>query len=179
MNNNKKSKFYESEGLDLPLMYVYLAGYMSGEKLKQCIAWRKEIRHFYKNWKDSSRAYPFIFLDPFNGKELETIDSKGLTSSVPSKAIVYGDYKSVKKADILVVNLDIFGADRPSIGTYCEMAWAWQMKKPIITIAKNKDILKKHPFIQEFTTIFVENVDELLEKKHLNTFYKRIAGAIY
>ena len=136
--------------VDSPIMYVYLAGYMSGEKLKQCLAWRREIRKHYGNWKGAGVPYPIAFLDPFNGAELETIDKKGLKSSVPYRAIVHGDLKSVEKAEILVVNLDTFGADRPSIGTFCEMAWAYYLKKPMIVIVDDKSILKQHPFIKEF-----------------------------
>ncbi len=165
--------------VDLPIMYVYLGGYMSGEKLKECTAWRKEIRSYYGNWKNAGVPYPIAFLDPWNGAELKTIDKKGLTSSVPAKAILLGDYKSVQKADVLVVNWNTFGADRPMVGTPCEMAWAWEMRKPIITIIDKENALRKHPFIGGFTTIFAENVGELLEAKHLNTFYKRIAGAVY
>ena len=33
---NPDVKFAASRGLDLPLFYIYVAGYMSGEKLKEC-----------------------------------------------------------------------------------------------------------------------------------------------
>lgn len=124
---NPDIKYSHSKGVDLPLMYVYLAGYMSGEKLHECTEWRKQIREHYRNWEINSQspegkkeylAFPIAFLDPFNGKEVKTIDLKGLTSSIPPKAIIDGDLMSVKKADVVVANLDTFGADRPMIGTH-------------------------------------------------------------
>lgn len=164
--------------VDSPILYVYLAGYMSGEKLEQCLAWRKQIREHYSNWKGAGVPYPIAFLDPFNSGEHKSIDTKGLTSAVPSKAILMGDFMSVQKADVIVANINNFGSDRPMIGTLCEMAWGWQLNKPIITIDEVKT-LRNHPFIAEFTTIFVDNAQELLDRKYLNTFYKRISGALY
>jgi hypothetical protein len=200
---NPEMKYAHSKGIDLPLMYVYLAGYMSGEKLKECTEWRLKIREHYRKWekKNFSKlklaeyngdlgyvekptyewlAFPIAFLDPFNGKEIETIDKKGLTSSFPPNSIVHSDYMSVCKADIVVANLDTFGADRPSIGTHWELAWTWTQKKPFILIVPEgmKETYTKHPFTAQASWI-VESVDELLDKKVLESFYKRIAGAIY
>ena len=191
---NPEIKYAHSKGVDLPLMYVYLAGYMSGEKLKETTEWRKQIRKHYRKWeerllgnkglgfdqKTEWLAFPMAFLDPYNGKEFETIDKKGLTSSIPANAIIHGDYMSVTKSDIIVANLDTFGADRPSIGTHWELAWCWQMKKPFVLIVPTgmKEIYTKHPFTSQASWV-VESVNELLEKRVLETFYRRMAGAIY
>ena len=94
-----------------------------------------------------------------------------------SHAIIHGDYLSVCKADIVCANLDTFGADRPSIGTHWELAWTWQMKKPFVLITDNENY-KYHPFTSQASWI-VKDVNELLEEKVLETFYRRIAGAIY
>ena len=195
-NFNPEIKYAHSKGVDLPLMYVYLAGYMSGEKLKECTEWRKKIRDHYRNWettpadintigdckqvKYETLAFPIALLDPFNGKEVKTIDKEGLTSSVPAHAIIHGDYLSVCKADIIVASLDTFGAERPSIGTHWELAWAWQMKKPFVLIVPEgmRKTYTLHPFTNQASWI-VESVDELLEKGVLETFYRRMAGAIY
>jgi len=187
---NPDIKYAHSKGIDLPLMYVYLAGYMSGEKLEECTSWRKKIREYYRNWEKVERsetvqreeisAFPIAFLDPFNGKEINTIDKKGLTSSFPPNSIVHSDYMSVNKADMVVANLDTFGSERPSIGTHWELAWCWMMKKPFVLIVPEgqKEIYIKHPFTAQSSWI-LESVDELLEKGVLESFYKRIAGAIY
>jgi hypothetical protein len=186
---NPDLKYAHSKGVDLPLMYVYLAGYMAGEKLQECTSWRKEIRAYYRNWELSSQSsegkkeylsFPISFLDPFNGKEIDTIDKKGLTSSIPAHAIIHGDYMSVTKADVVVANLDTFGADRPMIGTHWELAWTWNMKKPFVLIVpENKlETYTKHPFTSQASWV-VTSVTELLNKKVLETFYKRMAGAVY
>ena len=195
---NPDIKYAHSKGVDLPIMYVYLAGYMSGEKLKETTEWRMRIRKHYREWEpvDSKKktlvsngfkltaleeqeylAFPIACLDPYNGKEFATIDKKGLKSHIPANAIIMGDYLSVSKADIIVANMDTFGASRPSVGTQWEMAWAWQMKKPIVLISDNENYIH-HPFTGQSSWI-VKDVDELLEKKVLETFYRRMAGAIY
>lgn len=189
---NPDVKYAHSKGVDLPIMYVYLAGYMSGEKLKETTEWRMRIRKHYREWEKLPKydfkgveyngnpeylAFPIACLDPYNGKEFATIDKKGLKSHIPANAIIYGDYLSVSKADIIVANMNTFGASRPSVGTQWEMAWAWQMKKPIVLITEDENYIH-HPFTGQASWI-VKDVDELLKEKVLETFYRRIAGAIY
>jgi hypothetical protein len=62
-------------------------------------------------------------------------------------------------------------------GTNWELAWTWQMKKPFILITNDVNY-KAHPFTSQASWI-VSNIEELLEKRILETFYRRMAGAIY
>jgi len=178
--NNPNIEITPSRGIDLPIRYVYLAGYMSGEKLEETMAWRKRIRNYFRYWDGTNKAFPYAFLDPYNGNEGKSIDQKGLTSHIPPKAIIDSDLLSVKHADIIVANLDTFGSDRPMVGTHWELAWAYLLQKPFILIVpKDKEeTYKKHPFTAQASWI-VTSVDELLEKKILEGFYRRMAGAIY
>lgn len=211
---NPIMKIAKSKGIDLPMMYWYLAGYMSGEMLKKCMAWRKHIRGRYQKYEYDEKtkewlAFPFAFLDPFNGKEFESIDIKGLTSNIPSKAIFDGDYLSVKTADGIIANLDDFFLDflkdfdtrpdnlqdawkaidflidkmkskRDMVGTFFEICWAYDMKKPVVLIVpeNKREMATKHPFLCQASQI-VTSVDELVNEKVLETFYRRMAGAIY
>lgn len=192
---NPSIKFAKSKGIDLPLMYVYLAGYMSGNVDKQCKEWRLKIREHYKSWDIEPEyiqgepvgyeikhivSYPICFLDPYNGPESESIDPKGLTSNIPPNAIRDGDKLSVKHADIVVVNIDSFGQDRPTWGTPTEMAWAIdKYEHPVIVIVPpHMGDMTRHPFVSRASWI-VENVEEMLDKKCLEYFYKRMSGAIY
>lgn len=204
---NPNIKIAKSRGIDLPIMYVYLAGYMSGEKLNETMEWRKKPREYYKNYEPivcgdthevvGYESFPIAFLDPYNGKEFNSIDQKGLTSSISSNAIFDGDLMSVKKSDLIVANIDTFGSDRPMIGTYWELGINTALGKPFIIIAPKKragdifdengnktgeytyfDLATKHPFLNR-ASVIVESVDQLIKEKHLETFYRRIAGAIY
>jgi len=163
------------------LMYIYLGGIMLGGNFqKPTVDWRYKTRSRYENWKGQGR-YEFCFLDPWNGEIDGVIDNEGLTNSkISGKTIYMGDKAAIKKADIVVANFDQFGSNRPSVGTYfeCGMALAWD--KPLILIVPEEDFERwsKHPFTSQAVAIY-KSVDEFLDSKILNWFYKRTNAAIY
>ena len=138
--------------------------------------WRKKVRDYYENYKGA--RYPIEWLDPLNSGELDFIDEKGLKSNLPRNAIVQKDLLSIEKADMIVANLDTFGEARPPIGTICEIAIAWYMRKPIILIT-NEENYKEHSFLSYFASIIAKDVDELLSQKYINIFFKSMNSAIY
>lgn len=152
---------------------VYLAGYITGSVIEQCIEWRKKIREHY-----AMQDWDIIFLDPLNGKYINTISEDGLKSNVPAHAIIHRDFQSVTKSDLIVVNTDTFGGERPLTGTICELAWAWEHHIPIVMIS-NEEKYSEHPFLDYFASWKCKTVDELLEKKIINYFYKGQHSAIY
>lgn len=154
---------------------VYLAGYIQGSVLEECKAWRKKIREHYAHWKEGME-YPIIWFDPLNGEE--KVSDDGLKSNVPQNAILHRDYQCVIKSDIIVVNMDTFGSDRPLTGTMFELAWAWEHHKPIIMITTEKKY-KQHPFLQNVVSNYVDSVEELLSKKIINFYFKGWNNAIY
>lgn len=163
------------------LFYVYLAGIMlGGESQKHTIKWRHKIRSHYENWK-SKGIYEISFLDPWNGEINAEIDNEGITNSqVNSKTIYLGDKMAIKKADLIIANFNQFESKRPSVGTFfeCGMALAWD--KPLILIVPKNELEKwnKHPFTSQAVQIFT-SVDDLLDSKILNWFYKRVNSANY
>ena len=107
MLNNPDKKFAKSQGTDLPLMYVYLAGRIAGNCINECLDWRYRIINYYRDYKGRG-LYPISFLDALNSKESDSIDAKGLTSAIPPNLIYDKDLLSVKRADVVVANLDDF-----------------------------------------------------------------------
>ncbi len=121
---NPKFKIAESKGLDLPILYVYLAGRIAGNCIDKCLEWRKKIVAYYKNYRpiydipmykngEKSKkiivgyeSYPISFLDALNSKESDSVDKLGLTSAIPPNLIYDKDMLSVKKADVIVANLE-------------------------------------------------------------------------
>ena len=152
---------------------VYLVGFISGEHMEECVEWRKKIVMHYRalNWN-------IIFLDPLNGKSLESIDKEGLHSSIPDKAFLHRDYKCVAESDLIIAHMNTFGSTRPSLGSIYELAWAWLLRKPVILITKDA-IYKDHPFTKDTYSVVVESVEEMIEKKYLNYFYKGTVSAKY
>ena len=178
MGKDDFTKQQDTNMITRPPMRVYLAGYMSGAVLDKCLQWRLDVRNFYENYK--GERYPIDFLDPFNGPEIESLDSKGLKSDVPSNAIFHGDKMSVKECDMVVANLDTFGQTRPMIGTFFELGWCTMMDKHFILIVPEsyREVAENHPFLKQASAIYF-SVEEFLESKILNYFYKRINGANY
>ena len=160
------------------MLKVYLAGYIQGEVIEECTSWRKRIRNHYDNWKGTAKKYPITWLDPLNGEDFAEISPDGLKGVMPPNAIVHKDYTCVEKCDLIVVNMDRFGKERPLTGTICELAWGWQMHKPIIMIT-DEDQYKHHPFLAHFASWVIPTVDELIDKKIINEFYKAWHSAQY
>jgi nucleoside 2-deoxyribosyltransferase len=158
-------------------MKIYLAGFIQGTVIDKCIAWRKQIRDHYDNWKGQG-SYGICFLDPLNGEHFNEISPDGLKGSLPSNAIVHKDYHCVKNADLIVCNMDTFGQERPLIGTMFELAWAYEFRKAVVLITDNH-VYEQHPFLTNTVSWYVKNVDELLDKKIINTFYKAWNSAKY
>lgn len=115
---NPNIKIAKSTGVDLPIMYVYLAGRIAGNCIEKCVKWRKDIVKHYKNYKPifdlesnpeqiiGYEAYPICFLDPLNSGEANSVDKLGLTSAIPPNLIYSKDLLSVNKADVVVANVE-------------------------------------------------------------------------
>jgi nucleoside 2-deoxyribosyltransferase len=154
-------------------MKVYLAGFINGNKIEQCSEWRKRIVTHYL-----LKAWDIIWLDPMNGKAITTLTPDGLHSEYPIRAIVDRDVKCLEDADLVVANLDTFGETRAPTGTLCEISITGYIHKPLIVITNDPNYYN-HPWIQDFASITVPSVDELLEKKYIDYFYKGTVNARY
>jgi hypothetical protein len=152
---------------------VYLAGFINGTKIVECTEWRKRIAQYYllKGWE-------IIWLDPMNGKAVSTLTPDGLKTDIPGSALLDRDIKCVEEADLIIVNLNTFGETRAPTGTICELAIAGYLRKPVIVITDDFTF-KEHPFVQEFASVIVKSVDELLERKLVDYFYRGTVSARY
>jgi nucleoside 2-deoxyribosyltransferase len=206
---NPDIKYIHSDGIDLPIMRVYLGGRISGNCIDKCLSWRHQIINHYKDYNGKG-VYPISFLDPLNSKESDSIDKLGLTSAIPPNMIYDKDLLSVKTADVIVANMDDFfeedlheyqwttsddisslGAKniklrkkienrRENIGTIMEVAWALYLQKPVILIVPSR---RKEIYekhpFSKRASVIVESVEQLLNEKWLNILYKSISSATY
>ena len=139
-------------------MIVYLAGFISTEH-PESLTWRDEAAfRLVEGWG-------LDVLSPIRGKELSTSKDGGLTTSgQTSKSIILRDYNDIQQADMLLVNLNLWGSTRPLVGTLMELAWAWEMKMPVVAICSKDDrLMRDHPFIQECVSHYCETVEEAIE----------------
>lgn len=116
---------------------VYLAGPITGKDYCSATDWRLD---FSKNIKSINPS--INTLDPMRGKSylasLKDIPANGNEKFgflSGGKAILARDYADVHNSDIIVVNL--LGADRVSIGTLFECAWAFSAKIPLILVIED------------------------------------------
>lgn len=131
---------------------IYLAGLISTD-YPESLRWRERVEPVLSTC--------FYVLSPMRGKkDLEqTSKDGGLNDpNFNSKDIILRDYSDVRAADLVLVHLDTFGSLRPLIGTVAELAWTWQMQKPVIAIASpDNNLMRNHPFIKEMIAHYLES----------------------
>src|SRR4051812_12682585 len=103
------------------MYHVYLAGPITGLSFDNAVNWREEFI--------AKLPSEIVGLSPLRGKDyLEgepsiaaCYENAGLVLSC-ERGITTRDYNDVKRSDVIVVNL--LGAQKVSIGTVMEIAWA-------------------------------------------------------
>jgi len=154
------------------LKTVYLAGLINPQA-PRTIEWRTEAAFTLQDF--------FIVLNPLRGKDLRNDDkfysSRGqLATRIESKPIVARDYRDILRSDYLLANLDDYGSDRPMVGTLFELAWAWQLCKPVIAFGEYRrpefrnevegitapltPTLLEHPFVEQAVTEFHYSLED-------------------
>lgn len=142
---------------------VYLAGAISGLTYSDSEDWRDEAKVLLEN--QGLTGYSPLrkkeFLKDVVGKFTADDKIEGSYNVHPlstSKGIVTRDNFDVTGSDALLVNL--LGAERVSIGTVMEIAWAWDKRIPIILVCDEENIHWKHPFINEMVPFRVNTLEE-------------------
>jgi len=143
---------------------VYLAGFINSSNMKECSAWRQSLRETYQY---RMTGYDIEWSDP-------TKDN--VCHLTYPNAIVHHDYSLLSQSNLIIANLDTFGYERPLTGTIAELAWAYQQRKPIITIIsedKAKEFYSNHPFIRVFSSFIVESVDDIIKDDLIGYFIRK------
>jgi len=78
-----------------------------------------------------------------------------------TRAIMTRDYVDCVKADVLLVHLD--KGDIISGGSIMEMAWAYQLRIPIIAICPADCYYMRHPMLFEAISYRVDTVEQGVE----------------
>lgn len=137
---------------------IYLAGPITGLTYKDTVGWREYVKF---KIDDSIITY-----SPMRGKSI--IEAKiGIGGRIgdsyeelpiaTSKAINTRDYFDVRRVDALLVNL--LGAEKVSIGTVMEIAWARAFNKPVVCIMDENNI-HRHSMLEYACGYIVDNLDE-------------------
>lgn len=143
---------------------VYLAGPITGYTFDGCTEWRTMA-------KDRLAVNGIEGFSPMRAKDY--LKSEGiLTGSYPegglfssSRNIMTRDFHDCSNCNVLLVNL--LGCEKPSLGTVMEIAWAWQLRIPVVVAMEAKGNPHEHPMIAEaigFRTPTLEDALTVVER---------------
>ena len=138
---------------------VYLAGPITGQTFGECTDWRqfaiKELASAGITGLSPMRAKDYLKNETFVGDEYQD------TVLSSSRGIITRDRWDTTRCDLILVNF--LGAERVSIGTVMEMAWADACRTPSIVVMKPEGDLHDHSMLREVTGFRVETLEEGLE----------------
>lgn len=137
---------------------VYLGGPITGLTYDDGNEWRTFAREWLQPW--GIQAF-----SPLRAKEylrhVGILDGQYHELNVLSgpKGITTRDRFDVMRCDLLLVSF--IGAERVSIGTVMEIAWADMLRKPIV-VAMEEDNLHRHEMLTTAAGFVVETLEEAL-----------------
>ena len=143
---------------------VYLAGGIAGLSGRHVTAWRIDAAF-------ALERHEIETLDPMRAKH-KLSGQKQISTNFhdyahngaffTSKGIMARDHNDVRRCDALLVNL--LGLTKPSLGTIMELAWAYDMQKPVVVaIEREGNPHDNHPMIHEAMPFRVETLDEAID----------------
>ena len=149
---------------------VYLAGPITGESYAGCTDWREAAR--------KELAPHIAGLSPMRAKDY--LENEGMvghayedTALSSARGIMTRDFFDVRNCDVLLANL--LGAERVSIGTVMEIAWAHAFRTPVVLVIEPAVLehfqqlpptdanVHEHAMIREAAGFRVETLAEGLE----------------
>lgn len=143
---------------------VYLAGPIADLSYREATDWRADV-------KKSLEAWGIHALSPMrNHEHLTTVQRLSKTEpqggdilpTRTSKGIMSRDFYDVRTCDLVLVNL--IGAQRISIGTTMEIAWAYQNRTPIVAaIEVEKTNIHEHGMLNEAIDFRCRDLQEALD----------------
>lgn len=139
-------------------MRVYLAGPISGCTYDQCTDWRAQFAGVIEAWGVEALS-PMRGKDYLNdGKIIDGSYDQTILSS--AQAILHRDFWDCCRSDVVLVNL--LGAERVSIGTVMEIAFAHARQIPVVLLMEPKGNIHEHPMIQQAIAFRVSTVNEAI-----------------
>ena len=123
---------------------VYLAGNISSNP--ETYEWREVatqlLTPYYEVLNPSSNPFNTALLKEFTG-DIESFKVAAINRA--QHILLVKDYNLVLSANIILANMALVTPGKPLIGTLFELAWAWQLRKPVIAIVGDNWYCK-HPF---------------------------------
>ena len=158
------------------MRYVYLAGPMTGLTHEEADGWRSNaLLH------DILNKNGWQILSPTDAKEKPWLMEKYAENVMPARVPhalerreVQLDLDHIHAASAIIANLQ--GAKIVSIGTVCEVAYAYAIGTPIIVV-DDDDSLHDHMFIRQMAASTVADLSAAVDK--LLTLGKKLVEPAY
>jgi nucleoside 2-deoxyribosyltransferase len=144
-----------------PYFRVYLAGPITGASYGTCTNWRKEVKDQLDDMsKGIIKGYSPMRSKEYLADQNEIKDFYPDTLSVMStqRGITARDRYDCMSSDVVFVNM--LGAERVSIGTVLEMAWADSKGIPIVLVMEETGNFHDHSMIREIAPFTVRTLEE-------------------
>jgi hypothetical protein len=125
-------------------MIVYLSGGITGKTRSRAGNWRMLVS------KELVEA-GFGVLNPLRGGSYLSTQANDVPLGLSDKALKQRDKLDVKTCDIILANFS--GAERVSIGSLMEIAWAEELGKLIVVVMDERGF-HDHPFVREVAIVF-------------------------
>lgn len=147
-----------------PALKVYLAGPITGQTVSGCTTWRHRAKEYldslgfdaFSPMRGKDYIEDGVPLPAFYKREPDPTHISGILSS--ARGVLARDHWDVKRCDILLAYFH--EAERVSIGTVMEIAFAHAYDKPIVGVV---DEIHEHPFVCECITHPCDNLEDALE----------------
>ena len=140
--------------------YIYLAGPIAGLTEEEATTWRHDVNFMLPD--------NIIGISPLRCEPVKP----GMTYTTPGavdkmwsdpRAINAKNWLDTESADLVLAYLPKEMNDkRPSIGTIIEIGWTLGLKKPLIVVSDDKQLLN-HPLIECNAAWRLDNLDDAIE----------------
>lgn len=141
---------------------VYLAGPITGLTFKGATDWREHAKRMLETAgiKAFSPMRCKEYLDGLGELSGHGREYGHMSPLSSPRGIITRDFFDATRCNVLLVNL--LGADRVSIGTMFEMAWAFQKRTPIVCVMETQGGQHDHMFVREVCGFILSTLDEAL-----------------
>jgi len=140
-------------------MIIYLVRPISGCSIQEVIQSYEETAEIL-NSAGNQTLHAMMGKHHFN-ETTGIFDVEGYTHPVSTdRAIIGRDKWMTKKADIVFANF--LGAERVSIGSVMELAWAYDHGKHVV-LAMEEDNVHRHAFVMQCADIIYSDYQESLD----------------
>lgn len=154
-----------------PRYIAYLAGPITDCSFDECVDWREAVCELLPD--EIEGMSPMRGKTYLEGEESIAGSYERITASEKAAAsyeravlssargIMTRDYNDCSRSDIVIANF--LGAQKVSVGTVMEVAWAYGNKKPIIAIIEDEGNPHDHPMMTEAFGFRVNTLEQAVD----------------